>query len=50
MYVYIRSKHEMLWTVGFFGPKGEWHAESDHSTPEAAADRVAYLNGSVRAR
>ena len=45
MYVYVRSKHEMLWTVGFYDPKGEWHPDSDHTDQESAARRVAYLNG-----
>ncbi|MBI9078332.1 MAG: hypothetical protein JEY79_01170 [Pseudodesulfovibrio sp.] len=45
MYVYLRSKHEQLWTVGFYEPSGEWVPESDHDTQDAAAERVAYLNG-----
>lgn len=45
MYVYIRAKYEMLWTVGFYDPKGEWHPESDHETSKEAAKRVAFLNG-----
>ena len=44
MWVYIRSEPE-LWTVGFYDPAGTWHADSDHSTPEAAAQRVHWLNG-----
>lgn len=44
MYVYVKSD-ESLWTVGFYDPKGKWHAESDHETTESAAKRVAYLNG-----
>ena len=44
MYVYIKSEPR-LWTVGFYDPKGEWHPESDHEDPEAAARRVHYLNG-----
>lgn len=44
MYVYIQS--EVNWyTVGFYRPDGEWVAESDHATREAAGERVAYLNG-----
>ena len=62
MYVYIRSEkpgwypspHQensvyltgSLWTVGFYSPDGKFNPESDHETPELAADRVAYLNGS----
>jgi len=44
MYVYKQTEPG-LWTVGFFDPAGQWHAESDHSTSEAAAERVRYLNG-----
>lgn len=42
---YISNKHEAIWTVGFYKPDGKWEPESDHSTPEAAAERVHYLNG-----
>lgn len=44
MYVYIESEYN-LWTVGFYNPSGQWVPESDHDTKEAAAKRVAYLNG-----
>ncbi len=56
-YVYIQSERagqkisagnymeHSLWTVGFYAPNGKWEPESDHSTAEAAAARVAYLNG-----
>jgi hypothetical protein len=44
MYIYIQSKLD-LWTVGFYSPTGKWVAESDHNSPEAAAERVRYLNG-----
>lgn len=44
MYVYILSE-PLLWTVGFFDPTGKWHAESDHTNREEAAERVRYLNG-----
>jgi hypothetical protein len=44
MYVYLRSEPG-LWTVGYYTPKGEWVPESDHESPEAAAERVHYLNG-----
>ncbi len=37
-----------LWTVGYYDPTGQWHSESDHSDPEEAAARVAWLNGSGR--
>lgn len=49
MWVYQQSEPQ-LWTVGFYVPtSGEWVAESDHSTPEAAAARVAFLNGRIDA-
>lgn len=44
MWVYIQSEPR-LWTVGFYDPKGKFHSDSDHGSPEAAAKRVAYLNG-----
>lgn len=44
MYVYIKSEPQ-LYTVGFYDPAGKWHAESDHGTREAAAERVHWLNG-----
>lgn len=46
-YVYIRSEPG-LWTVGFYKPDGSWVAESDHSSPQEAAARVAWLNGGAR--
>ena len=46
MYVYIRSE-PMLWTVGFYTPAGLWVTESDHSTADDAAKRVAWLNGTT---
>jgi hypothetical protein len=45
MYVYIQSEAR-LWTVGFYDPQGKWHPDHDFDTPEKAADRVAWLNGS----
>lgn len=48
MYVYIESEHNpegSLYTVGFYGPKGEWHPESDHDSQDKAAERVHWLNG-----
>lgn len=45
MYVYIKSDTQ-LWTVGFYCPQGIWNPESDWDSPEAAAERVHYLNGS----
>ena len=52
MYIYKQTEfagkdnciHD-LWTVGFYDPNGEWFPESDHLTPEEAANRTAYLNG-----
>jgi hypothetical protein len=44
MYVYIKSDIE-LYTVGFYDPTGKWHAESVHTSADAAAKRVAWLNG-----
>jgi len=44
MYVYILSEPG-LWTVGFYDPSGKWHADSDHTSREEAAERVHYLNG-----
>ena len=35
------------WTVGYYKPDGTWVPESDHPTPEEAAKRVAWLNGST---
>lgn len=45
-YVYVKSEPG-LWTVGFYKPCGEWEPESDHSSTEDAAQRVAYLNGNA---
>lgn len=44
MFVYVRSEPN-LWTVGHYSPDGKWHPESDHSTADAAATRVHWLNG-----
>ena len=44
-WVYLKSKGEELWTVGFYKPDGKWEPESDHGTSEEAAARVHYLNG-----
>ena len=53
-YVYVQSEKQDyendihgLWTVGFYDPSGEWQPESDHPSPEEAAERVAYLNGAT---
>lgn len=44
MYVYLMSEPG-LFTVGFFDPNGKWHPDNDYRNREAAANRVAYLNG-----
>jgi hypothetical protein len=44
-YVYQRSEVGVV-TVGFYKPDGKWEPESDHSSSEEAAKRVAWLNGS----
>jgi hypothetical protein len=44
MYVYIRTEPN-LWTAGHYDPAGKFVPESDHGTPEEAAERVHYLNG-----
>ncbi len=44
MWVYIKSEPG-LWTVGFYGPNGDWNPDSDHNDREEAAKRVSYLNG-----
>lgn len=44
MYCYIQSEPQ-LWTVGFYAPNGQWHPQSDHTSEEEAARRVAWLNG-----
>lgn len=43
-YVYIQSEPQ-LWTVGFYDPTGNWHAENDYRAPTLAASRVHWLNG-----
>jgi hypothetical protein len=50
MYVYLKNRSEpsgssAAFTVGFYDPNGKWQPESDHSTAQAAANRVAWLNG-----
>jgi len=44
-YVYIKTE-SCLWTVGFYDPNGKFIPESDHASPDEAAKRVAWLNGS----
>ena len=43
MWVYKRVGD--TFQVGYFGPDGQWFADGDFSTKEAAAARVRYLNG-----
>lgn len=43
-WLYIQSESS-LWTVGFYGPSGQWQPESDHGSPDEAAARVHWLNG-----
>ncbi len=43
-YVYWQSEPG-LWTVGIYKPDGEREPESDHESPEKAAQRVHWLNG-----
>ena len=45
MWVYINSAPG-IWSVGFYTPNGMWNPESDWTTPQEAAARVHYLNGS----
>lgn len=45
VWVYERTEAN-LWTVGFYGPTGEWHTDSDHHDRNKAAERAAFLNGS----
>lgn len=44
MYVYLESEPQ-LWTVGYYDAKHKWIPESDHSSGDDAAERVAWLNG-----
>lgn len=43
-WVYLRSEPN-LYTVGFYDPDGNWHADTDHNSPDEAARRVHWLNG-----
>ena len=48
-YLYVQSE-EQLWTVGSGEPgTSSWQSESDHSSDDDAARRVAWLNGSPTA-
>lgn len=44
-WLYRWLKEAGCYTVGYYDPKGKWEPESDHSTAEAAANRVVFLNG-----
>lgn len=45
-WLYVQSERNPdLFTVGFYKPDGKWEPESDHRTPQEAADRVHFLNG-----
>ena len=46
-YVYERATGEDFYVVGYYGPQGKWHTESDQNTSEEAAARVHYLNGGI---
>ena len=43
-YVYC-NPNSRTWLVGYYDPDGCFIQESTHSSPEAAARRVNYLNG-----
>jgi len=45
MWVYLKSRDENLFTVGFYSPDGEWHATTDYSEESHAQEQVHYLNG-----
>lgn len=51
-FVYLQSEQPSadsagVFTVGFCAPDGQWVAESDHSSAEAAAERTRWLNGGL---
>jgi len=46
IWVYIKPGPQ-LYTVGFYAPDGEFHADSDWATKDEAATRVHYLNGGI---
>lgn len=37
--------YPIRWGVGYYNPHGDWQLESEHSTADAAALRVRWLNG-----
>ena len=46
MYVY-KNTEPGLYTVGYYEPSGKWQPDSDHSSVEAAQDKVTILNGGI---
>ena len=44
MWVYIQSEPN-LYTVGFYDPAGQWHADTDYNSRDEAAERVRWLSG-----
>lgn len=48
MYVYLNRSEPNRFTVGFYDPKGSFVFESEHTSSEEAANRVAALNGGIR--
>ena len=44
MYSYQKSEPGR-WAAGFFHADGKWESESEWNTPEEAAERVHWLNG-----
>jgi hypothetical protein len=45
IWLYLKSRSERLWTVGFYTPQGDWMPVSDHDSENDAMVRVHYLNG-----
>jgi len=45
VYVSRYDKADRLHTVGYYSPKGEWCAMSDHDSSDDAAAEIARLNG-----
>lgn len=50
MHVYLKARHEELWTVGFYMPNGAWHPVSDHTSEADAQWAVHFLNGGSMVR
>jgi hypothetical protein len=47
-WVYIQAE-PCLWTVGVYDGDGKFRPESDHGSPDEAAERVRHLNGGTPA-